>query len=216
MQTPDIRQATMCRNCKGHDLQKVISLGSTPPANAFLKKEELGLSEKSFPLEVYFCIDCGFMQLIDIVSPELLYRNYVYVSSTSPSFVAHFKRFAQHAVAKLGMGKTSLVVDIGSNDGILLRPFKEEGMRVLGIDPATKIAELATKNGVTTIPEFFTPELAKRIVRDHGTAKLATATSVFTHIDDLDSLIAGVNSSRMPGLNRKNIFQNPLRMPLKR
>ncbi len=189
---PELTQNKYCRNCKGHDLQKVLSLGSTPPANAFLKKEELALPEKSFPLEVYFCIDCGFMQLIDIISPEVLYKNYVYVSSTSPSFVKHFQQLATHAIQKLALAKDSLVVDIGSNDGILLRPFKEQGMRVMGIDPATKIAELATKSGIPTIPAFFNPEVAKKIVNEHGNAKLATATSVFTHIDDLDTLISSV------------------------
>ena len=193
MEVTDLRKATTCRNCKGHDLQKVLSLGSTPPANAFLKQEELQQPEKSFPLEVYFCIDCGFVQLIDIVSPDLLYRNYVYVSSTSPSFVKHFQSFAAHVSEKMKLEKNSLIVDIGSNDGILLRPFKELGMRVIGVDPATKIAELATKNGIPTVPAFFTPQLAKTLIKEHGNAKLVTATSAFTHIDDLDSLIAGVN-----------------------
>lgn len=189
--TEDVVKRNTCRNCKGSDLQKVISLGSTPPANAFLKKEDLTLPEKSFPLEVYFCIDCGFMQLIDVVNAELLYRNYVYVSSTSKSFVTHFKDFADHVAKKLELAN-SLIVDIGSNDGILLRPFKEKGMKVLGIDPATKIAEEATKNGIPTLPEFFNPTLAKTILDQHGKATVMTATSVFTHVDDLDSLIEGV------------------------
>lgn len=181
-----------CRNCGGSDLQKVISLGSTPPANAFLKKEDLDKPEASFPLELYFCIDCAFCQLVDVVDPDVLYRNYVYVSSTSPSFIAHFQNLAKSVIARLNMAKNSLVVDIGSNDGILLRPFKEQGMKVVGVDPATKIAELATKNGIPTIPSYFDVEVARKIASQHGYAKLATATSVFTHVDDLDGLIKGV------------------------
>ncbi|MEK6942393.1 MAG: SAM-dependent methyltransferase, partial [archaeon] len=123
-----IRRNDFCRVCGGKSLEKVISLGKTPPANAFLKKEELGQKEDFFPLKVFFCKNCSFAQLIDIVSPELLFKNYVYVSSTSPSFVSHFKELSKTAISKLNLKQGTLVVDIGSNDGILLRPFKEKGM----------------------------------------------------------------------------------------
>src|SRR3990167_7052547 len=134
-----------CRVCKGTRLEKVISLGMQPPANSFLRKEELSGKEHKFPLEVYFCHDCGFSQLIDVVSPELLFKNYVYVSSTSPVFIAHFRELAERLIEKFSLAKNSLIVDLGSNDGILLRPFKEKGMKVLGVDPAENIAKIATE-----------------------------------------------------------------------
>src|SRR3989344_1881203 len=187
-----IKKNSNCRSCKGNNLQKVISLGSMPPANAFLKKEELNSKEASFPLEVYFCKNCGFVQLVDIVDPELLFRNYVYVSSTSPVFVQHFKELAHRIIDNFKLPKNSLVIDIGSNDGILLRPFKEMGMKVLGIDPAEKIAEIATKSGIETMPVFFNSNVARDIVKSKGKAKFISATSVFSHVDDLDEFLDGV------------------------
>ncbi len=187
-----VRERETCRVCTGRSLTKVLSLGSTPPANAFLKKEDLGKPEQSFPLELSFCNDCGFVQLSHIVSPELLFRNYVYVSSTSPVFVSHFKELAELVTKRFGLQKNSLVVDIGSNDGILLRPFEALGMKVLGVDPAEKIAAEATKSGIETLPLFFGENVAKGIAEKYGKAKVVAATSVFSHVDDLDGFVNGV------------------------
>lgn len=189
---PKIKRNDFCRVCKRKNLEKVISLGKTPPANAFLKKKDLLVKEDFFPLEVFFCKDCGFVQLIDAVSHELLFRNYVYVSSTSPAFVSHFKELAEKTIFKLKLKQNSLVVDIGSNDGILLHPFKEKGMKVLGIDPAEKIAAMATKNGIETLPVFFSKETAMQVAKKYGQANLITATSVFSHVDGLDDFLDGI------------------------
>jgi hypothetical protein len=181
-----------CRACKGKALIPVLSLAPTPPANAFLTKADLLQPEPFFPLDLDFCTQCSFVQLRDIVSPELLFRDYVYVSSTSPVFVTHFEELAKTISRRFSFIENSLIVDIGSNDGILLKPFKKLGFRVLGIDPAEKIAREATANGVETIPEFFTPALAKKILEKHGSAALITATSAFPHIDNLDEIVEGV------------------------
>lgn len=179
-----------CRVCAGNNLRKVLSLGSTPPANAFVK--DLKQPEQFFPLELSFCNGCGFVQLTHVVSPELLFRDYVYVSSTSPVFVEHFKELAATIINRFKLQPKSLVVDVGSNDGVLLRPFRDKGMKVLGIDPAEKIAEMATKSGIETLPVFFTPTVAKDIVGKYGKANIVTATSVFSHVDDLDGFVNGV------------------------
>lgn len=181
-----------CRGCKGVSFARVLSLGAQPLANAFLRAEDLGKPELAFPLEVYFCRDCALVQLCDIVSPELLFKHYVYVSSTSPFFTAHFKSFAESAARRFHLTSRSLVVDIGSNDGILLKPFTELGIRVLGVDPAEKIAALATARGIETLPHFFTPEVARDIAARQGRAAIITATNVFAHVNDLDELVAGV------------------------
>src|SRR3989344_8567903 len=128
-----------CRMCKGKSLKKVISLSPTPPANAFLSKKQLKQNEPFFPLQVNFCNNCGQLQLTHVVSPELLFRDYVYVSSTSPTFIAHFEEYAKDIKEKLNLSKNSLAIDIGSNDGILLAPLKKMGIRVLGVDPAREI-----------------------------------------------------------------------------
>ena len=187
-----IKKNTLCRVCKGKNIHKVISLGSMPPANAFLKKEDLDKPENKFPLEAYFCNDCSFVQLLDVVNPELLFRDYVYVSSTSPVFIGHFRQLAEKLIHQFNLKKGDFVVDVGSNDGILLRPFKEMGMKVLGIDPAEKIASLATQSGIETLPIFFGAEAARDIAKKRGKAKIITTTSVFSHVDDLDDFTLGV------------------------
>ena len=186
------KKSEICRVCKGKNLEKVLSLGSTPPANAFLKKEDLINPELSFPLELFFCKNCSFVQLGHVVSPDLLFGNYVYTSSTSPIFVAHFKSFAGEMAQRFGLNNESLVVDIGSNDGILLRPYKEMGIRIMGVDPARNIADMATKNGIETMAVYFTPKVAEKIVQEKGRASIVTATSVFPHIDNLDEVVEGV------------------------
>lgn len=181
-----------CRMCKGKNLKKVISLAPTPPANAFLTKDELKKKEPFFPLEVNFCEDCGQLQLTHVVSPELLFRNYVYVSSTSPVFVAHFKEYANDLAKRFKLNSKSIVLDIGSNDGILLRPLKEMGVKVLGVDPAVKIAKKATADGINTIPDFLDTVLAKKIIKKYGYADVVCANNAFAHINDLDEIVKSV------------------------
>lgn len=181
-----------CRGCKGRTFSRILSLGVQPPANAFLRLEDLAGPELAFPLDVYFCHDCSLVQLRDIVSPELLFKDYVYVSSTSPAFISHFKSFAEVASKRFRLDSQSLVIDIGSNDGILLRPFQQLGMRVLGVDPAEKIAAAATAADIETLPHFFTPVVARDIAAGYGHAAVITATNVFAHINDLYAVVEGV------------------------
>ncbi len=188
-----IKKKDSCRVCKGKDLSKVLTLGPTPLANAFLSKEEADSAESFYPLDLYFCNNCSFLQLGHVVSPEVLFKNYVYVSSTSKVFISHFEEFAKDVFKRFKLDSKSLVIDIGSNDGILLKPFKKLGAKVLGIEPAKEIAKVARKEGVDTVSEFFSVNLAKRIVNKQGKAKIITATNVFAHIDDLDEVINGLN-----------------------
>ena len=181
-----------CRICQSSNLEKFLSLGETPLANSFLKKEELDNKESRFPLEICLCNNCKLVQLSHVVPAEFMFKNYVYVSSTSNTFKLHFAEIAEYISKEFKLNSDSLVVDIGSNDGILLKPFKDFGVQVLGIEPAVHIANIARKNGIDTRAEFFSPELAARIVKDKGKAKIVTGTNVFAHIDDLDKVISGV------------------------
>lgn len=187
-----VKKNSKCRVCKSKNLSKVLSFGSTPLANAFLSSEQIDSHESFFPLDVYFCEDCTFLQLGHVVSPKILFKDYVYVSSTSSVFVNHFRKLADEVFPRFSLNNKSLVIDIGSNDGILLKPFKTQGARVLGIEPAVHIANIAKKSGINTIPEFFSVNLAQEIVKTKGKAKIVTATNVFAHIDDLDEVIKGV------------------------
>lgn len=189
-----VKKFPYCRFCKNKKLVQVIDLGSQPAANAFLTKKQLSNNERKFPLKVNFCSKCGQLQLTHVVSPDILFRNYVYVSSTSSVFVAHFEDYAKSIYKKIGLNKTSFVVDIGSNDGILLKLFKKLGTKILGVDPAREIAKKATKDGIETLPEYFDQKLADKIIKKYGYADIITANNVFAHVPYIDELILGVKN----------------------
>jgi SAM-dependent methyltransferase len=187
-----------CRLCGGARLTLVLELAPTPPANAFVSREELNKPQPCFPLDVFFCEDCAHAQLLDIVDPAVLFENYVYVSGTSPSFVAHFESYAKSVLDQFKPAPGSLVVDIGSNDGTLLRFFQKAGMKVLGIDPAKNIAEQATRSGIETMTGFFNPQIAKDIRTKYGPASVITANNVFAHIDNLEGVVEGIKTLLAP------------------
>ena len=162
MNHPIFRRDT-CRLCGDRDVELVLQLTPTPPVDAYVPPERLNILQEVYPLDLFLCHACGHAQLLDVVSPEVLYRDYIYVTSSSPGLVEHFQKYADGVLRLLNPSEGSLVVDIGSNDGTLLRFFKERGMRVLGIDPAREIARRATESGIETVADFFTVELAYRI-----------------------------------------------------
>ena len=183
-----------CRICLSSNLQRVVELTPTPPGNNFITENDLAASEQVFPLDLYFCEDCFHTQLGHVVEREFLFQNdYSYVSSTSPVFVKHLSDYAKYTVDILDLKESSFVIDIGSNDGTCLEFFKKQGMSVLGIDPATKIAELANSKGIETIADFFSFSLAEGIIKEYGQADLITSHNACAHIDDLDGVIAGVS-----------------------
>lgn len=187
-----------CRLCGGAALANVFSLAPTPLANAFVTREALDRKQRLYPLDVFFCENCGHLQLLDVIDPKVLYEHYVYVSGTSPVFVRHFKEYADYLLRNFQPAADGLVVDIGSNDGTLLRFFKDSGRRVLGIDPAREISERTRASGIPTIVDFFTPALADRVLREHGAASVITANNVIAHIDDLAAVMEGVRHLLAP------------------
>ena len=155
--------------------------------------ERLAESEKLFPLELNFCKVCLHLQLSYVVSPEVLFRNYVYVSGTSPVMVQHLKEYAQEAASLVKLQKEDFVFEFGSNDGTLLSHFKVLGFdNVLGMDPAKNIAATATTAGIPTIPDFFSFESAKGVRNKFGAAKLICANHCCAHIDDFQGIVNGV------------------------
>jgi len=180
-----------CRNCN-NPIIKFFSLGEMPLVNHFLKKEEISYEEK-FDLSVGFCPHCYLVQLIDIVSPEKLFRNYIYFSSTSQSFLEHCKKTADYLTKRLNLGPQSLVLEIASNDGAQLQYFKKLGMQTLGIDPAENIAEIANKKGIKTIPEFFNLVFAKKLKEKKKIqADLIFGANVLAHVPEIVDFVKGV------------------------
>jgi SAM-dependent methyltransferase len=180
------------------DLTSVLSLTPTPPANAFVSEAALDKPQDVFPLDLFFCEKCSHLQLLDVVDPSVLFADYVYVSGTSPVFVAHFNDYADSVIKRFQPNTGDFVLDIGSNDGTLLGFFKNAGMTVLGVDPARDIAVQANKNGVETITDFFTPSLAKKILAEKGYAQIITANNVFAHADDLAGIAQGTRELLAP------------------
>lgn len=178
-----------CRLCGSRELERVLELTPTPPANAMVPERSRDLEQQRFALDVYFCRACHHAQLLDIIDASDLFSDYVYVSGTSPANVEHFRGYAREVMDLAGIAPGDLVVEVGSNDGTMLRFFKDAGMRVLGIDPARAIAEQATSEGIETLPEFFTPQLAEDIRVRHGPANVVCANNVCAHIDDLESAV---------------------------
>lgn len=186
--------------CGSADLHRYLDLGHMPPADQFLRPEQLADPVVAYPLEVYVCLGCGLSQLGYVVSPQILYQEeYPYESSTTRAGRDHFRAFAHSVSRRFGLGASDLVVDVGSNVGVLLEGFADAGQRILGVDPAGNIAEIANARGIPTIPDLFGPEVAQRIVAEHGQAAVITATNVFAHVDDLDALMRAVDTLLAPG-----------------
>lgn len=181
-----------CRVCEGKNLKRFLDLGEQPLANAFLKSKEAGAGEQNFPLKVCFCEDCNHVQLEDVVDAGLMFRDYVYVSSTSPVFIKHFEDYAKSVYDRFNL-QDKLVVDIGSNDGVLLKPFKVLGARVVGVDPAIEIAKKASEEGIETVADFFSVPVVTDIVKRHQHASVVTANNAFAHIDDWDEVLASLD-----------------------
>ncbi|CCQ75491.1 class I SAM-dependent methyltransferase [Magnetospira sp. QH-2] len=198
LQDQSVVRRSDCRLCGSRHLEPVFSLTPTPPANALVSADQVGQPQAVYPLDLFFCTDCGHLQLLDVVDPALLFENYVYVSGTSPSFVRHFQDYAGALITGFNLAPDSLVVDIGSNDGTLLKAFKDQGLRVMGVDPAKDIAAKATADGVPTLAEFFSLETARRITGEVGQASVVTANNVFAHADDLAGIVEGVRELLAP------------------
>jgi len=147
-----------------------------------------------YPLAVMLCRNCGLAQLSYVVSPEILYRyDYPYESSVTKTGHLHWAEFAKTTTERLKLGSDDLVVDIGSNVGVLLEAFRANGTKILGVDPASNIALIAQKRGIETLNEFFGADVARQIVSEKSQATVITATNVFAHVDDLDAFMSAIN-----------------------
>jgi SAM-dependent methyltransferase len=181
-----------CRSCGG-ELAVFLSLGEMPLPDALLRPEQLALPEPRYPLDVAFCPSCSLVQILQDVPPERLFvDNYLYFSSFSTGLVDHSAEHARRLVAERGLGPDSLVVEIASNDGYLLRNFVEAGIPVLGIDPAPQQAAAADAVGVPTLTEFFDAELARRLRAEGKRADVIVANNVMAHTPTLNSFVEGL------------------------
>ncbi len=181
--------------CKSNNMPKFLDLGFSALSDNFLTVEQLGQPEIFYPLTVHSCLDCGLCQLGYVVPPELMFNeNYPYDSSTTKTGREHFTKMGVDICNRFNLKPNSFVIDVGSNAGVLLSGFKSKGMRVLGIEPSSKLANTAIKNGIDSIIEFFSKKLVKKILDDYGKVSVITGTNVFAHIDDLDDFMITADS----------------------
>lgn len=192
-------ELTTCRACGAGGLDPILSLGRTPLANALLTKDQLEADEPTYPLELAFCSQCGLVQITETVPPQTLFADYPYFSSFSDTMLRSMEQLANRLTRERGLNGSSLVVEVASNDGYLLQYYQQQGIPVLGIEPAENVAKVAIKQrGIATLCEFFGRDLAERLARDHGQADLMHANNVLAHVPDLNGFVAGCRSLLKP------------------
>ena len=187
-----------CLICKSN-IQPFIDFGSMPLGNGFLFPNQFG-DEYHFPMQVGFCQACGMVQLLDQPDRErMFHENYAFFSGTSRYMALHFKAFADHVITDYLDCNDPFVVEMGSNDGIMLQNFANAGIRHLGIEPSKNVAQVAIDKGINTITEFFGADLARRIVAEHGQADAFLAANVMCHIPYMHSIVEGIAILLKPG-----------------
>ncbi len=199
----NIKSGTTIKNCQvcgNKDLMKIINLGDQPPCDSILEKKNQ--KEFKYPLNFLFCKNCFLGQIDFVVSPKkLFFKKYPYRSGITKTLVEKLYSTSEMAKKKIKITSNSLCVDIGSNDGTLLKGFKRFNFKVLGIEP-TNIAKIANEDGIETIQSFFDIKTANKIYLTYGSARIVTATNVFAHVPDLSSLIEGIKII----LEKKGVF----------
>lgn len=189
-----LKSILVCRSCKRQGLLPVLSLGTTPLADALLTPEEIKKTEPTFPLDLVFCPACSLVQIQQTVSPEVLFcQEYPYYSSFSDWLLRHSRENAMALIKSRALGSNSLVVELASNDGYMLRNFVENGIPVLGIDPAEGPARVAQQNGIPTLITFFTSALAGKMRQEGRRADVIIANNVLAHVPDLNGFVEGIH-----------------------
>jgi hypothetical protein len=182
-----------CRLCSSNKLFKFLDLGNQPPSDQFLEKDQLIEKTIFYPLEVFSCQKCGFIQLGYVVDPKILYQeNYPYESSLTKTGKDHYYDFANSVVTRFGLSKGDYVIDVGSNIGVLLNGFKKLNIKVLGVEPAKNICLIANKNNIPTVNYFFDKKAISFIKKKRIIPKIITATNVFAHVHNLNEFILNI------------------------
>lgn len=174
-----------CLLCSGESIIEFLNLGRQPLANKYPTKGQID-GEDFFPLQVFFCAQCKNVQLGAMVSRSRMFEDYYYLSSVNPGLVRHFEEFAKQ------LAGAKFVVDIGSNDGILLKPLKDLGVKYVGVEPSINVSKIANDQGLTTIVSFFDEKAVEEIIKNWGKPDVVVASSVFTHLEDPHQCIEDV------------------------
>lgn len=186
-----------CQICGAHTVPG-LDLGMQPIGDLLLARGELNSPEVFYPMQMHHCLECGLTQLGYIVDPEIVYRNFPFVSGTTQTATRHLQSLPHKLVETLGLGASSFAVDIGSNDGTLLKAYIPHGVPFLGVDPSGDPVRIAREQGIDTLHAFFDEATAEEIVATRGQADVVTACGVFAHIADLSGVMRGVKKLLKP------------------
>ena len=181
-----------CRVCGASNLEPILSLGDMPPVNSFLSGPADFPKETKAPLAISFCAPCGHVQLTHQLDPKDVFTDYIYFSAMSETVVRWGQQLAARYAKEISLQKGQLVAELASNDGCILKPFLAH-CRVLGVEPAKNIAEVANKDGVPTVAEFFNFKMGQKLREEHGPAELIMARNVLAHVPDLVDFVKGVH-----------------------
>ena len=184
-----------CRLCGSRNLELVVPIGESTVSEKYLTKENLSEKQEKVPLDLYYCLQCTHVQLLVVVEPDFLWSDYTFETARNPALVGHFNDLVQRILNFSRIGKNNLIIDVGSNDGTMLRCFKDAGYNnILGVDPADVIAAEATKNGIPTINAYMIEETSGKIFKEHGKASVITANNVYAHVDDLAGMTEAIKA----------------------
>jgi dTDP-4-dehydrorhamnose reductase/SAM-dependent methyltransferase len=196
---PIARTKEECRICGSKDLEKYLDLGLMPLANNLEFTSRRAKNKDRFPLQVNFCKTCFHSQLSVVVNPEKMFSYYTYRSAINGGYVKHCREMAKQLKTRYSLTQDSFIIDIASNDGTLLKEFKDEiGLRVLGVDPASNLASIAEADGIETVNDFWDEYTGADIVSKYGLADIITATNVFAHVDDVKGFLRAARLNLKP------------------
>jgi SAM-dependent methyltransferase len=193
-----VHVSTGCRFCGTALEHTFVDLGMSPLCETYISADQLQLMEPTYPLHAYVCGNCFLVQLQEFVAPQNIFSEYAYFSSYSSSWVEHARLYTEMAIARFGLGPTSKVIEIASNDGYLLQHFVAKGIPVLGIEPAANIAAAAALKGIPTEVRFLGSATAEIIAKTHGQADLLLGNNVLAHVPDLNDFVAGLKRLLAP------------------
>ena len=188
-----------CRICEARLAVSFCDLGMSPLSNAYLDTEKLGDMEPFYPLHARVCGECFLVQLDEFETPAAIFSDYAYFSSYSDSWLAHAKQYTDTVIRRFKLGASHRVVEVASNDGYLLRYFKERGVAVLGVEPAANVAQVAKQAGIPTVVRFFGIETARALVTEGHSADLLVGNNVLAHVPDVNDFVAGMKILLKPG-----------------
>lgn len=182
----------VCQICSSKNLESILFVGYIPPVNSMPDIGSVPEEQPVYPLELLRCKDCTLAQIGLEVDPKVIFPfSYPYLSGSTRILRENFAELYQECAGMFSLGSNDLVIDIGSNDGTLLSNFKEHGHKVLGIEPS-QAGDMARRNGIDTLTDYFSLETARNVKKKYGEAKLITAANVFAHIKDIHTVVEGI------------------------